>query len=151
MGILQEKGWVDDIATRYQKIFDSLSAAQPGRVVIKSLKNIGAHSEADLEKGVLMCVSSQESGFNNGLGMVAREGAHQLFIVGHIKVPENTEAEATQAAEFQLMREIKNWLRTGIAGMSLQVESIEQSRQESHPYGWVAAKVIATPPKSGAF
>ncbi len=47
---------------------------------------------------------------------------------------------------FLLLEEIKSFVQTGVTGMGLYLERLEQSRQLEHPYGWVVAYIKAGPP-----
>lgn len=151
MAIALQKQWIDRIDDRLDALYASLTATLSTRVVKRSLLHFDAHAEGEIEQGVLMLVSDGESNYSDKLGMEAKEGSHKLLLIGHLKVDETTDPSAIEAAETDLIEEVKSWVRGGVNGMSLQLQRVTQSRQLEHPYGWVLIEVAALPPNATVY
>jgi hypothetical protein len=106
------------------------------------------HEETDLEKGVVMLVSDGEGDYKptRAASAAAKEGVHSFLVIGHLKADDDAEPQATEAAELDLIEEIKAFARIPIPGLSLRLTRTQHSRQMEHPYGWVVAFLEARPP-----
>ncbi|MBU1692296.1 MAG: hypothetical protein KJ958_05515 [Gammaproteobacteria bacterium] len=125
--------------TLLEQIKTTLAAAQPLRVVTRSLKDFGDRPEADLVKGIFTLVSQGEGGYNNLPGREAMFGKSNTVLVGQIMVSEDSEPVAIESAELAMVEEIKGFVRALPAGIdSLQMKGFRQSGQLEHPYGWVS-------------
>jgi hypothetical protein len=143
--------WNDDIRARTAAIIASLEAALPARTIKRGLLHYDDHGAAELAQGVVMLISDAEQDYSRALGMVAKEPTHRLILVGHLKVAETQTPADLEDAEQDLIEELKAWIRTGLDGMDLLPEAIQQSRQLEHPYGWIVAYVDAVPPRSNLY
>lgn len=140
----------DNVLTRMNDIETAAKEFFTTRVVKRSLlQHYDNHEKGELEKGVIMIISRGESGYKNGLGMIAKEGSQDILFVCHIKVSDSLKPVDVEKAEGALIEEIKSFLKTGVTGMSLKPERIDQSQQLAYPYGWVVAKLRAEPPQQG--
>lgn len=142
---------VDRMDTRLTAIATSLIAALPTRIIKRSLVHYTDHSASELTSGVVILLSVGEGDYNKGLGMAAREGVQKIILIGHLKVAEDLAGEVIQAAEINLIEEIKAWSRQRIPGMSLRLDSVQHSRQLENPYGWVVAYIDVTPPRATTY
>lgn len=138
---------IERMDDRMDAIHAALVAALPGRVVKRSFfKHFSEHEEAELAAGVVMLISAGEGEYARGRGMVAREGVHKFQLIGHVKSDDDSEPQATEAAELDLIEEIKAFMRVPVPGMSLYLAQVQHSRQLEHPYGWVVALLEAGAP-----
>lgn len=144
---------IDAMPARTDAIEASMraSSALTSRVIKRSyLRHYDEHELGELEQGVLMLISTGEGGYKNGQGMVAKEGVQRLMLVGHVKVSEDLSVDAqglaVEAMEQGMIEEIKTWARGGVPGMGLSIESFQQSRQQSAPYGWIVGYLNAGAP-----
>lgn len=141
---------VERMDDRMDAVAAAAATALPARVVKRSFfRHFTDHTPAELASGVVMVISAGERGYNDGLGMEAREGTHRFLLIGHLKVAETPAADMPQrveAAELDLIEEIKTFVRSGVAGVRLVLDQVQHSRQLEAPYGWVVAYVDAGPP-----
>lgn len=140
---------------RLDRIDDKLDALQtaliaalpPGRIVDIGFVPYTDREIAELSAGVVNIVAAGEGDYHNGLGMAAKEGTLQVLLIGHLQVAETGTRAALQQVEIDLAEEIKSFVRTGgVAGMTVLLDRIEQSRLLEHPYGWVVAFLELGPP-----
>lgn len=137
---------------RMDAVGTALTAALPARVVKRSLlQHFDAHGRGEIEQGVVMLVSAGEKDYRREPGMVAKEGTHGMVLVGHLKVDENDTPQAVEAAELDLIEEIKTFVRAGVTGMTLFLDRVEHSRQLDFPYGWIVAYLSAGPSNSNVY
>jgi len=142
----------DNVLTRMDDIETAAKAFFTNRIIKRSLlQHFDNHAAGELEQGVIMIISRGESGYRNGLGMIAKEGTQEILFVGHLKVAEGSQPVEVEKSEGALIEEIKSFLKTGVTGMSLKPERIDQSQQLAAPYGWVVAKLRAEPPQQGTY
>lgn len=138
---------IERMDERLDAVAASLIAALPARVVKRSrVRHYTEHEEADIEKGVVMLISSGEKDYKRGRGMIAKEGTHSMLLIGHVKSDEDSEPQASEVAELMLIEEIKAFARIPIPGLSLTLAQVHHSQQLEHPYGWVVAYLDAGPP-----
>lgn len=138
---------IERMDERMDAIETSLIVALPTRVVKRSFfRHFSEHEEADIEKGVVMLISSGEKDYKRGRGMIAKEGTHTFLLIGHVKVDVDSEPQAAEAAELDLIEELKAFARLPLPGISLYLQQVQHSRQLEHPYGWVVAYLEAGPP-----
>lgn len=136
---------------RLDAIETALRAALPTHVIKRSLKHFTAHAEGEIEQGVVMMVAGGEKDYRRDPGMIAKEGTQRLLLVAHLKAAETDEPTQVEAAELDLAEEIKTFVRSGVSGMTIYLESIEHSRQLDFPYGWLVVYLDVGPPNSGVF
>jgi len=123
---------------RMDAVFSSLTAALTTRHVSRSwLKRYDDHTPQELADGALMLISAGESGYSSSPGMVALNGTHRMILIGHLKVADASQPQDIEAAELDLIEEIRSWVRSGVPGVGVVLISAEHSRQLEHPYGWV--------------
>jgi hypothetical protein len=128
---------IDHIGVRLAAFEDALITALPTRHIKRAeLIPFHEHKAQEIRDGVVTIISSGESNYNNSQGMVAREGTLRLILVGHLKLDENATGLEIETAEIALIEEIKAFVRAGVPGMSLSLDSSQQSRQLDKPYGW---------------
>lgn len=139
---------IERMDDRLDALQAALAAALPARVIKRSLLHYTDHEPAELAAGVVTIVSGGEGDYNKGLGMVAREGVQRVILVGHVQVAEGAAGAVVEAAEIDLIEELKAWARAPIAGMSLRLDSVQQSRQLENPYGWLVAYLDIGPPRA---
>ena len=144
---------IDSMPARMDAVKAAMDAAAALqlRVIKRSyLRDYDSHSQAELSQGVITLISNGEGNYKRGQGMVAKEGTHRLMMIGHLKVSEQLDGEqqglAVEAMEMAMIEEIKTFARAGVPGMGLSVESVQQSRQQAAPYGWIVVYVNAGPP-----
>lgn len=142
---------IDRLDDRLDAIAASLSAALPNRVIKRALMHYTDHSPAELAAGVVTLVSAGEKDYSRNLGMVARDGTQQILLIGHLKVAEDTTGMDIEAAELDLIEDLKTWCRQPLPGMALRLESIQHSRQLEHPYGWLVAYFDITSPRANTY
>lgn len=139
---------IERMDDRLDAVAASLAIALPTRVIKRSLLHYTDHSPVDLAAGVVTLLSAGEGNYSKGLGMVAREGVQQMILIGHLKLAESAAGVDVEAAEIDLIEEIKAWARNRIAGLSLRLDSVQHSRQLEKPYGWVVAFLDVGPPSA---
>ena len=143
---------LDRLDDRLNAIEAALTTALPTRVIKRAYyRHVQDQAPADLDAGVVMLVSSGESGYRKGVGLVAREGTQDVLLVCHLRVAETASPQDIEAAEIVLIEEIKSFVRAGVAGMTLLLDRVQHSRQQAHPYGWVVATLQAAPPGSNVY
>jgi len=131
---------------RMDAVEAALRAALTSRHISRSYqRHYGEFSAEQLQQGVVQLISSGESGYQTGLGMVAREGTHNMLLVCYLVLDESSAPQETEAAELALIEEIKAFVRTGVDGTHLVLDKALHSRQQEHPYGWVVAYIEARP------
>jgi len=136
---------IERMDDRLDAIEASLILALPTRVISRDLKHYSEQTDADLTAGVVTLVSAGEKNYSKALGMEARDGTHSVLLIGHLRVAENQSGKSIEAAELDLAEELKSWVRAGVTGMSLRLDSVQHSRQLDNPYGWIVAYVDAGP------
>lgn len=142
---------IERMDDRLDALAAALAAALPTRTVKRSLLHYTEHSAAELAAGVVTLVSAGEGDYNKGLGMVAREGVQRVVLIGHLKVAEGAPGATVEAAELDLIEELKAWARLPSPGMSLRLDSVQHSRQLENPYGWVVAYLDIGPPRASTY
>ena len=139
---------IERMDDRLDAVEASLASALSTRVISRALKHYTDQTDDDLTAGVVTIVSAGEGDYNKGLGMVAREGTQRILLIGHLSVAETTGGKDIEAAELDLIEEIKAWVRQPITGMSLRLDNVQHSRQLEHPYGWLVAYIDIGPPRA---
>lgn len=139
----------DHIGQRKQALMTAMEEAMATRVIVGQLKNFQEYSDEDLAKGVVQVISDAETGYSEEPGMTAREGTLSVIVVGHLRVAENTEPAAIEAAETALIEELKAFVRAGVAGATVLLDEARGSRQTEHPYGWIFARLRLAPSLTG--
>lgn len=147
------------LPTRLERIDDKLDALQAALVAaLPATRTIGLgfvpytdRTPAELAAGVWNIVQAGEGDYHNGRGMEAKEGTLKVHLIGHIQVDEDATRAALQQAEIDMAEEIKAFVRSGVAGMTLMLDSIEPSRLLEHPYGWVVAFLELRPPAANTY
>lgn len=143
---------VDDINARYEAVLAALKTHATSRVVKDSLyRDITIHTDSDVKQGVLMVVLAAEDGYTNDFGVQAKDGATQLLIVAHLKVDAEREPAAIRVMEGEVAEQVKAFIRAGVPGFSLALESQQFSRQLSHPYGWVVSTLRLLPSRANTY
>lgn len=128
--------------TLLEQIKTTLAAAQPLRVVTRSLKDFGDRAEADLVKGIYTVISDGEGDYDNLPHEEAMFGTLKIVLVGQILVGEDTESVVVETAELAMVEEIKSFVRALPVGIDgLQMKKFFQSKQLEHPYGWVSIEM----------
>lgn len=139
--------YIQRMDDRLGALEQALTPALPSRVVKRAFLDFRAHAEGELAAGVVMIVSAGERDYNAGLGMAAREGTHRVLLIGHMQVLQTSTPDAIEAAELDLIEEIKAFVGQGVTGMHVRLDSVEHSRQLEHPYGWMLANLDLGPPR----
>ncbi len=129
----------------------ALTSALGARVIKEEHKHYTDWSDADIAAGVVMVLGGGEGKYKSGPGMAAQDGTQEFILIGHLKVDENNTQKDLKHAEYDLMEEIKSFVKTGVTGTGLYLERLEQSRQLEHPYGWVVAYINAGPPNETTY
>ena len=145
---------IEDIGQRKVAVRAGAAAAMPKRVIKSELADYRQHKPGDMLKGVVMIIGTSESDYSNGLGMVAKEGRTHFMAICHLEVSDRNEAtmgQSVEAAEDALIEDFKLFIRTGVQGLSLQLEKCMQSRQLEKPRGWVRIDFSAGPPRANSF
>jgi hypothetical protein len=142
---------IERMDDRLDALEQALIGVLPGRMVKRSLLDYRQHANGDLNGGVVMIVSAGERGYSQALGMAAREGTQRVLLVGHLQVAQTSAPAAIEMAELDLIEELKSFVRGGVPGMSVRLDSVEHSRQTEHPYGWVLANLDLGPPRTTTF
>lgn len=142
---------IERMDARLDAIATSLASTLATRTIKRSLQHYTEHSAAELTAGVVTLISAGEGDYNKGLGMVAREGVQRIVLVGHLKVTEGAAGVVVEAAELDLIEEIKAWARAPRPGMSVRLDSVQHSRQLENPYGWLVAYLDIGPPRANTY
>lgn len=133
---------MSEISDRMNLIRATLAAALPARVVTRDLLDFSMREAADLEAGIYTLLSKGESGYQNLLGRLAMDGAQRILLVGQIQLEADVLPSAIEDAEFDMVQEIKEFLRALPATLCrLQMKGFNQSQQIDAPYGWVAIEL----------
>jgi hypothetical protein len=124
-----------------------LTQPEPERRVVKrGLVDYREHSDAELASGVVTLVSEGEDGFSTRFGEVGRKGQQGILLVGHLKVAETATPAAVEALELDMVEQLKTFVRGGVTRIGLLLNTVQQSRQLDHPYGWFVMSITAGPP-----
>lgn len=124
---------------RMKAVADSFDASVPHRLVTRSFKPFDARKPAELEVGIYTLISNGEKGYKNFLGRRAKDGFHNMLLIGQIKVKSPYEGVDIDDAESDLVDEVKAWLQNLPLPLStLAATGFRQSAQLDAPYGWVA-------------
>jgi len=99
----------------------------------------------DLKKGVLMLVSNGESQYSKSQGLIAKKGLHEFLLIGHLKVDSDKPSDV-EKDELDMAENIKTFVRSGVPGMTLFLDSIQNSWQQEAPHGWLVVRLTAAPP-----
>ena len=144
MAIMQKN--IERMDDRLDAVVAAAQAHFTGRVVTTSFRHYRNRDAADLAQGVITVISDGEGEYSDGLGMAAREGTQNLILAIQCSVEPKTATPAElQALELDLAEEAKAFVRAGVDGMSLAIEEITNSRQQSFPYGFVLVRMPAGP------
>lgn len=143
--------YIDRIDDRLAALEAALKTALPTRLVEIGLVPYEDRSRDELQQGVVNIVSNGEGDYHRGKGMAAREGIHKVLLICHLQVDEAQTRAELQQAEIDLMEAIKSFVRTGVAGMTVVLDSVQQSRLLEHPYGWVVAFIELHPPHTSVY
>ena len=143
---------IDRMDDRMDAVEAALTNTMPNRIIKRALvRAYDDHDEGQIEKGVIMLLSGGEDNYKQGPGMVAKEGTHRMILICHVKAEHNDNMEAMSRAvektETTLAEEIKNFVRTGITGVKMELERLELSRQVDAPFGFVVAYIDAGAPR----
>lgn len=142
---------IETMPGRMDAVETALKAALPTRVIKRAFyRSYKDHKEDELKKGVVTLVSGQERDYNKGLGMVARDGWHRMILIGHLKASKDDPLEV-EKLELALIEEIKSFVKAGIPGMSIDIESAQPSRQQESPFGWVVVYIDAGKPRTSLY
>lgn len=126
------------LSVKFDQIEKALGLAYPARIVTRSFLNPSDRPDSDLRAGVYTVISQGEGGYNNMPGREAMYGKNELLIVGQIVVAEGDPASAVEDAEFDMVDEIKGFVRALPVGIdAMLLKKFRQSGQIDHPYGWV--------------
>ncbi|MGE0358656.1 MAG: hypothetical protein AB7P08_17270 [Burkholderiales bacterium] len=129
---------MSELRDRMLLLRDSLAAQLPARVVTREWRPITTRRAEDLEAGIYSVVSQGESGYPNLNGWEARDGKHRIAVIAQLKLPESASPEAVEDAEFELVAEMKAFVRSLPQGLCcLLLTAFTQSGQLEAPYGWV--------------
>lgn len=135
--------------TALEGIKTSMAAKLPHRVVQRSLVlDPVNHDPAAMAKGVLCLVGGGGGSFANYRGREGQLGRVSLGVVGFVKVADDSEPEAVEAAELALLHDVLDWVRdTGLPRPfdSALPKDWRQSRQMEHPYGWIVLELDVRP------
>lgn len=135
--------------TALEGIKTSMAAKLPHRVVQRSLVlDPVNHDPAAMAKGVLCLVGGGGGNFANYRGREGQLGRVSLGVVGFVKVADDSEPEAVEAAELALFHDVLDWVRdTGLPRPfdSALPKDWRQSRQMEHPYGWIVLELDVRP------
>lgn len=125
----------------------SLAAAMPARHVQRSLVSPNTESDARLTAGVICVVSSGGGNFANYRGREGQLGTLDAFLVGYLRVAENTEPVEIERAELALLQELLDWIHaTAVPGLDVMTPGdFLLSKQLEHPYGWVTLSLTVKP------
>jgi len=140
---------LERLDAKKQAVMAALAVAMPARVITGRKRHYTDHAAADLTAGVLTVISLGEGEYKQDIGLVAKEGTQHLLFIGHIKLAESATGDQVEQAEINFIEELKAALRTGVTGLHLTLQSIEQSAQLETPYGWFVAGGGAAPPAKG--
>lgn len=142
------KSAIDDLAGRMSAIRAALQTAMPSRVHRTSFRRgLDEQDRNELMAGVVMAVSSAESDFSTVQGMEAREGTQSIAVIVQFRVEGDEDGEGVEAEEFEICAQIKDFVRTGVAGIGLELVELVHSAQQETPYGYVVAQLNAGPPR----
>jgi len=139
-------GRMDD---RMDAIFLAMEDSQDlsGYVLQRSrMQHHSQHETADLKKGVLMLVSNGEGQYSKNPGMIAKNGLHEFILIGHLKVDDQAKPAEVEAAELDMAENVKSFIRSGVKGMELYLDDIQNSWQQEFPYGWIIVRLTAGSP-----
>lgn len=129
---------MSDLSVKFEQLRSALQAAYPARIVTRSFLNPAERADADLLSGVYTIISQGEGGFENLPGREAMYGKIDLVLLAQLKVAEGDASSAIEDAEFEMVDEIKAFVRALPVGIdSLEIKQFRQSGQIDHPYGWV--------------
>jgi hypothetical protein len=143
---------MDDRLAAFRAAIVAAGSPLAARVHKPNLMHYTAHSEAELTQGVIISVSAGEGNYHQASeGMIAKEGTHRVLLIGHCRVAETATPSAIEALEINMIEEVKAFLRLPIPGMSLNLESVEHSRQLELPYGWFVAFIELLPPRTNVY
>jgi len=119
------------------------------RVYSETFKPLANQEQDELLKGIVMFGASGEKGYKTSPGLVAKKGTTRIQLLMHIKVNETDTGKTLRQKEQAFFAEVKSFVQTGVAGVSLTLDQVQQSRQMAHPYGWALAYLDITPPAAG--
>lgn len=137
---------LERIDDRLVALKSAIETAMPNRIAEIGFRPYTDRTDQELYNSVLNIVSAGEGDYHQGRGMAAREGTVKAHLICHLRVDEKADREELQQTEIDLMEEIKGFVRTGVAGMTLILTDLQQSRMLEHPYGWVVAFLELRPP-----
>jgi len=140
---------IERIDDRRDAILAAMQAHFSARVVQAGWQHYREQAEADLQQGVVMLVIDGESDYSERLGMAAKAGTTTVLLVCHAAVDQQTQTQADlQDLELDIAEECKAFVRAGVDGIGLGLQSINTSRQLEYPYGFVVARVDAGAPEA---
>lgn len=116
----------------------SLAAAAPARIVTRKWVPLANVPSEELDVGQFTLCSRGERGYQNFNDRKAMDGTHELALIGRIVLPEASDGQAVEQAEFAMVEQIKTWLRNLPETLCCLVATgFSQSGQLEAPHGWV--------------
>lgn len=127
------------LADRMELIKTTLEDRYPARILSRSLKSFAERQPAELKRGVFTLISHGENGYANLPNRAAMDGRHRMLLVGQLQIGEKQPSSAIEDAEFEMVEEIKAFLRDLPPALAcLEMTGYQQSAQIEAPYGWIA-------------
>jgi hypothetical protein len=98
-----------------------------------------------------MLTAGAETDYSDQQGMEAKEGTLSVGLVAHLMVRNDADGKTVEAEEIAIIKEIKQFVRTGVPGIGLELASAVLSGQQATPYGFVVAQINAGPPADNVY
>jgi len=137
---------IHHIGERTTAFVAALTAALPARhIKFADLRNYDDYDRQELGEGIIVVLSSGESDYSNNPGMIAKEATQRFILAGKIKCDERATGLDVFGEEVKIIEEVKEFLRSNVPGMSLNITASHQSRQLDKPYAWTLQHVDVGP------
>lgn len=140
---------VERIDDRLNLLVSELDSQLSSRIIDRGFIPYENRDMDELTKGVLNVYIADEGGYSKAMGMQAKEGKTAVVLVAHIQVAESASRNELMQAELDFYEEVKTFVRGGLTGLDMALESGQFSRLMHHPMGWFVAVINLGPPRAG--
>lgn len=119
---------------------ERLQAAMPGRLVTRSASDFAQRPQPERRKGVVTLAATGITDLLAPDAFFDLAGKLGIALLAEFELEEKASGEQVESTEWGLLEELRAFVRAPGAGLCpLAIVSVEFSRQEAVPTGWLFA------------
>lgn len=119
---------------------ERLQAAMPGRLVTRSARDFAQRPQPERRQGVVTLAATGITDLLSPEAFFDVSGKLGIVLLAEFELEEKATGEQVESTEWTLFEELRAFVRTPGAGLCpLAIVSVEFSRQEAVPTGWLFA------------